>query len=62
MLTEPPLNSPENREHTAEVMFETFGVSGLYIGVQAVLALAGSFASKCGPCLQDPGIPLSGTV
>ena len=34
ILTEPPLNPPENREYTAEVMFETFNVSGLYIAVQ----------------------------
>lgn len=39
ILTEPPMNSPENREQMAEIMFETFGVKGLFIGVQAVLAL-----------------------
>lgn len=33
ILTEPPLNSPENREQMAEIMFETFGVKGLFIGV-----------------------------
>ena len=43
MLTEPPLNAPENREYTAEIMFETFNVPGLYIAVQAVLALASSW-------------------
>ena len=43
ILTEPPMNTPENRELTAEIMFETFGVPGLYIGVQAVLALYASF-------------------
>ena len=42
LLTEPPLNTPENREYTAEIMFETFNVPGLYIAVQAVLALAAS--------------------
>lgn len=45
-LTEPPLNTPENREFTAEIMFETFGVPGLYIAVQAVLALAASWVSR----------------
>ena len=40
MLTEPPLNPPENRENTAEIMFESFNIKGLYIAVQAVLALA----------------------
>jgi len=46
LLTEPPLNTPENREYTAEIMFETFNVPGLYIAVQAVLALAASWTSK----------------
>ena len=46
LLTEPPLNPPENREETAEIMFETFGIAGLYIGVSAVLALAASFTSS----------------
>eukprot|EP00301_Raphidiophrys_heterophryoidea_P009909 c14920_g1_i1.p1 GENE.c14920_g1_i1~~c14920_g1_i1.p1 ORF type:complete len:431 (+),score=114.47 c14920_g1_i1:61-1293(+) len=46
LLTEPPMNSPENREYTAEIMFETFNVAGLYIAVQAVLALAASWTSK----------------
>lgn len=46
LLTEPPLNTPENREYTAEIMFETFNVPGLYIAVQAVLALAASWASR----------------
>jgi len=39
ILTEPPMNSPENREQMAEIMFETFNVKGLFIGVQATLAL-----------------------
>lgn len=46
LLTEPPLNAPENREYTAEIMFETFNMAGLYIAVQAVLALAASWTSK----------------
>ena len=40
------MNPPENREYTAEVMFETFNVPGLYIAVQAVLALAASWTSQ----------------
>lgn len=44
ILTEPPLNPPESRELTAEIMFETFDAPGLHIGVQAVLALYASFA------------------
>jgi len=46
LLTEPPLNTPENREYTAEIMFETFSVPGLYIAVQAVLALCASLLTK----------------
>jgi actin-related protein 3 len=42
VLTEPPMNTPENREQMAEIFFETFSVPGLYIGVQAVLALFGA--------------------
>jgi actin-related protein 3 len=46
MLTEPPLNAPENREYTAEIFFESFNVPGMYIAVQAVLALAASWTSN----------------
>lgn len=48
LLTEPPLNTPENREFTAEIMFESFNVPGLYIAVQAVLALVASWSSSKG--------------
>lgn len=48
LLTEPPMNTPENREYTAEVMFETFNVPGLYIAVQAVLALCASLLCRGG--------------
>lgn len=41
-----PLNPPENRENTAEIMFESFNCAGLYIAVQAVLALAASWTSS----------------
>ncbi|MCO5551035.1 hypothetical protein L7F22_004531 [Adiantum nelumboides] len=48
LLTESPLTAPENREYTGEIMFETFNVPGLYIAVQAVLALAAGYtASQC---------------
>ncbi|EEB06226.1 actin-like protein Arp3 [Schizosaccharomyces japonicus yFS275] len=46
LLTEPPMNPPENRETTAEIMFESFNCAGLYIAVQAVLALAASWTSS----------------
>lgn len=57
LLTEPPLNTPENREYTAEIMFESFNVPGLYIAVQAVLSLAASLAKK-----KVKGGSLSGVV
>ena len=38
MLTEPPLNPRGNREKMAELMFESFQVPALYLGLQAVLA------------------------
>jgi actin-related protein 3 len=46
VLTEPPANPPENRELTAEVMFETFGCKSLLIAVQGVLALTASWTSR----------------
>ena len=50
VLTEPPMNPPENRENIAEIFFETFNVPGLYIGVQAVFALLG-----CSKTHEDSG-------
>lgn len=46
LLTEPPLNTPENREYTAEIMFELFNVPGLYIALQATLALYASWIAS----------------
>ncbi|KPM39129.1 Actin-related protein 3 [Neonectria ditissima] len=57
LLTEPPLNPPENRENTAEIFFESFNCAGMYIAVQAVLALAASWTSSK---VQDRS--LTGTV
>lgn len=61
-MTEPPMNTPENREQMAEIMFETFNVKGLFIGVQATLAL---YAQICGPGKEHTQIrqeDLTGTV
>ena len=46
LVTEPPLNTPEHREYLAEIMFESFNVPGLYIALQAVLALAASWTAR----------------
>jgi len=46
LLTEAPFNTPENRELTAEIMFETFNVKGLHIAVQAVLALYAQWVNE----------------
>ena len=42
LLSEPPLNPKGNREKVTSAMFEEFKVQGLYMGVQAVLALYSS--------------------
>ncbi|KAM0683294.1 Arp2/3 complex subunit [Mitosporidium daphniae] len=61
LLTEPPLNPPENRAMTAEIAFESFNVAGLHIAVQAVLALAASWAAS--PIQDSSAKPsLTGTV
>jgi actin-related protein 3 len=61
VLTEPPANPPENRELTAEVMFETFGAKQLLIAVQGVLALTASWNSKKATQLGLAGLS-TGTV
>jgi len=43
LLTENPLTAPENLEYTGEIMFEIFNVPGLYVVVQAVLAIAAEY-------------------
>ena len=61
LLTEPPLNTPENRERTPEIMFETFNVPGMCISVQAVLALTAASWTTSGSMAGDHGV-LTGTV
>jgi len=62
LLTEPPMNTPENRELTAEIMFETFNVKGLYIAVQAVLALRASLVLAAAATGTGGPQSLTGTV
>lgn len=44
LLTDSPVSSPESREYTGEIMFETFNVPGLYIAIQSVLALSAGYS------------------
>jgi len=46
LMPEPSLNSSENRNHTAEIMFEKFNVAGLCIVADSILALVSSWANK----------------
>ncbi len=39
LLTEPPMNPLKNRERMCEVMFEKYNFGGVYVAIQAVLAL-----------------------
>ncbi|TGZ84334.1 Actin/actin-like protein [Ascodesmis nigricans] len=39
LLTEPPMNPLSNREKMCEVMFERYNFGGVYVAIQAVLAL-----------------------
>ncbi|KAK4224687.1 actin-domain-containing protein [Podospora fimiseda] len=39
LLTEPPLNPLKNREQMCEVMFDRYEFGGVYVAIQAVLAL-----------------------
>ncbi|PWW75784.1 endocytosis and membrane growth and polarity [Tuber magnatum] len=39
LLTEPPINPLSNREKMCEVMFERYNFGGVYVAIQAVLAL-----------------------
>jgi len=42
MLTEAPMNPKSNREKMAELIFERFNFPGMYVAIQAVLALYAS--------------------
>src|SRR5438034_3880831 len=39
LLTEPPMNPLKNRDQMCEAMFEVYNFDGVYVAIQAVLAL-----------------------
>lgn len=55
VITDAPLNSAENREKIAQVMFERFNVPGLYLANQGVMAAYGAGRTTCLVCLSGAG-------
>jgi len=60
LLTDPPLNPKNNREKSAQILFEGFGAPAVYCAIQAVLALYAS--GRTTGLVQDLGDGVTHTV